>query len=202
MTDEKKVQNLIDAEYKRIALRDQFALVALQGLSSKPETSRSIEHIVNRVAADAYAYADAMMAERRRTMFEAAEEQKPTTAVRPHAVSLYEALRQLVGYVEDMSGHAEVARMTQPDTWAEQPDHPMTLARAALEAGRGKSVHHAGDVDGWIAWNGSKCPVMRDVLVKVRLRDETVLSAFAGDFNWCSTGQGAGDIVAYRVARP
>lgn len=185
-----------------MTLRDQFAVVVLQGLCSKPETSRSIEHIANRVAAEAYAYADAMMAERRISMFEAAEEQKPTTAVSPQGVSVYEALRQLVGYVEDMSGHAEVARMTQPDTWAEQPDHPMALARAALKSGRGKSVHHAGDADGWITWHGGVCPIGTDVVVDVRFDEGSVwLDRIAGELSW-SHFSGASNIVAYRVVRP
>lgn len=215
MTDEKKVQDLIDAEYKRIALRDQLAATAPITLDQvltvfgDPEADMLDDHTRAAVygiwAMMRYEYADAMMTERRRTMFEATEEQKPTTAVRPDAVSLYEALRQLVGYVEDMSGHAEVARMTQPDTWAEQPDHPMMLARAALKSGRGTSVHHAGDADGWIKWYGGKPPVMRDVKVEVRLRNGSIHTIPAGFFSWAHEAKydsaSPGEIVAYRVVR-
>lgn len=205
--EEKKAQDLIDAEYKRIAQRDQFAMAALQGLCSKPETSGSIDRIVNRaplIAAEAYSYADAMMAERRKTMFEAAEEQKPTTA---QGVSANEALRQLVGYVEDMCGHGEVRRMLQPNSWAQQPDHPMMLARAALEAGRGKSVHYAGDKDGWVEWAGGKCPVATNTAVDVKFRNGTIAPDFpAGDWGWRwiydAHEHNPGDIVAYRVVRP
>lgn len=87
---DKKVQRLIDAENKRIALRDQFAATApitldqVLAVSGDPDADMQGDH--TRVAVYAlwaimrYEYADAMMAERRKTMFEAAEEQKPTTA--------------------------------------------------------------------------------------------------------------------------
>lgn len=91
MADEKKVQNIIDAEYKRIALRDQFAssapvtLEQVLAVFGDPDANMQGNH--TRVAVYAlwammrYEYADAMMTERRRTMFEAAEEQAHPTSI-------------------------------------------------------------------------------------------------------------------------
>lgn len=56
--------------------------------------------------------------------------------------------------------------------------------------------------DGWITWEGGRCPVGNGVRVEVRFRDGNYnYEEVAGRWDWGCDGTG-GDIVAYRTARP
>lgn len=58
--------------------------------------------------------------------------------------------------------------------------------------------------DGWIKWEGGRCPVGECVRVEVMWRDRTTDIDYASCYDW-SRPDGAdpqGDIVAYRMARP
>lgn len=68
-----------------------------------------------------------------------------------------------------------------------------------------KSVSAAGDAEGWIDWNGGKCPVMPKVKVEVRLRNASIHTISAGFFSWEHAKKedysSPAEIVAYRVVR-
>lgn len=56
------------------------------------------------------------------------------------------------------------------------------------------------DADGWIEWNGGKCPVPGDTVVQVKLRDNLKGTNHACRYRWtriCNYD----DIIAYRVAQ-
>ena len=50
----------------------------------------------------------------------------------------------------------------------------------------------------WIAWSGGACPVGRDVLVQVKLRQGLLGIGPGSGFDWAVSGN-RGDIVKYRV---
>lgn len=56
------------------------------------------------------------------------------------------------------------------------------------------------DADGWIEWNGGKCPVGGDVLVCCKLRSGkvSITTYHAGSLSWRHNGNAA-DIIAYRL---
>lgn len=66
--------------------------------------------------------------------------------------------------------------------------------------------------DGWIEWRGGECPVTPETLVDYRFRRLDPMDSVtegrspfrAGDLTWTweSTPNGAGDIIAYRLANP
>jgi len=60
------------------------------------------------------------------------------------------------------------------------------------------------DDDGWIAWDGGKCPVELDDRVEVRLRSGKQKVDRADWFIWgvYPAMPHAGDIMAYRIAKP
>jgi hypothetical protein len=56
--------------------------------------------------------------------------------------------------------------------------------------------------DGWIAWEGGKCPVDGDIVVECRLYNTGITNPKAAkDFRW-TRANFAGDIVAYRPVKP
>lgn len=50
----------------------------------------------------------------------------------------------------------------------------------------------------WIEWPGGQCPVGRDVLVQVGLRQGLLGVGLGRDFDWAVSGN-PGDIVRYRI---
>ena len=85
-----------------------------------------------------------------------------------------------------------VACCGQHDTCS-QPCVPRELARAG--------------VDGWISWDGGKCPVPGDTIVRWRCRDGRIDPGHPGrqakNLRWSHVkGYAYADIVAYRVVAP
>jgi len=60
-------------------------------------------------------------------------------------------------------------------------------------------LYPAQDADGWIEWKGGECPVEKDVLVGLRMRDGDIATVSpSGMFRWSHIGSCA-DIIAYRL---
>jgi hypothetical protein len=60
----------------------------------------------------------------------------------------------------------------------------------------------AQDDDGWIEWEGGKCPVPPMEEVKIRFRDGRERTIYRADyFRWDHLGSDA-DIIAYKVIKP
>ena len=55
--------------------------------------------------------------------------------------------------------------------------------------------------DGWIEWAGGECPVGKDVLTEIRLRNGGHGTGEGGYFAW-SQDENEYDIIAYRVVKP
>lgn len=198
MADKKNVRDIIAAEYKRIALRDQFAMAALQGLCSKPNQSGSIQRIVRHVeltAGEAYDYADAMMAER-------APRTAPAAVAKPVPVApgVMEALEDVLGYLDRVRQIPEVRQALECVYWP--ADHPVFKAHTVLADAKAKPAAPVADSDGWIEWGGGSCPVPEEVFVDIRIKDGGELSGPAGDFMWEHPLAGWNEIVFYRVVKP
>lgn len=56
-------------------------------------------------------------------------------------------------------------------------------------------------VDGWIDWNGGKCPVRPDVCVEVRFADGVIGEDRADTWGWSHEPNVTYNIVAYRVIK-
>ena len=54
--------------------------------------------------------------------------------------------------------------------------------------------------DGWIEWKGGECPVHKDTVVQVKLRENSKGTSPACHYRW-SKFNSYGDIVAYRVVQ-
>lgn len=55
--------------------------------------------------------------------------------------------------------------------------------------------------NGWIEWEGGECPVGKDVLTEIRLRNGGHGTGEGGYFAW-SQDENEYDIIAYRVVKP
>lgn len=57
--------------------------------------------------------------------------------------------------------------------------------------------------DGWIEWEGGKCPVAEDAIVDVKFGDGEVDGpSTAGGWDWVHRTAGlGGDIIAYRLSK-
>lgn len=82
-------------------------------------------------------------------------------------------------------------------------------AVAVISKAEAEMAEPKPDADGWIKWDGGGCPVRRDALVWVRLRDGYEECDDAATFRWRHVGDDAcdqfaveeGDIIAYRIVK-
>lgn len=184
---------------EKVALRDQFAMAALQGLCSKPNNSGSIQRIVRHVeltAGEAYDYADAMMVERAARTVPAAVD-KPV----PVAPGVMEALEDVLGYLARVRETPEVRQALGCVYWP--ADHPVFKAYTVLSEVKAKAIAPVPDSDGWVEWGGGDCPVNSDVTVETKWSDWSKECGEAGGWRWeHSSRPTVPNIIAYRVVAP
>ncbi len=58
------------------------------------------------------------------------------------------------------------------------------------------------DTDGWIAHDGSECPVDGDTVVEVKFKNNEWVRATASKLDWLNTRKDDLDIIAYRIVQP
>lgn len=175
---------------EKVALRDQFAMTALQGLCAK---ARSIDRIgghTERTAGEAYDYADAMMAER--------ATRTPVVNPAPVAPGVMEALEDVLGYLATVRQIPEVRQALECVYWP--ADHPVFKAHTVLAEAKTKPV---GDSDGWIEWGGGDCPSEKSERLDLKLRNGHISrDVRAGCVDDWSQKNLMTDIIAYRVVKP
>lgn len=105
---------------------------------------------------------------------------------------------------EEQERTFELSEKQVDDIFDSMPDGALGFARTwgyrqftqeVLKAAKSKS-------DGWIEWNGGKCPVQWNRIVEVKLRDVHANwpRHRAGEWRWSHLGDGT-DIVAYRLIK-
>lgn len=80
-------------------------------------------------------------------------------------------------------------------------DFEVTLSAYTIEGVLAlDDAYNAEDDDGWITWNGGKCPVADYTRVTVLFRDGEKYDGCVRSFRWRHRGD-ADDIIAYKVVK-
>ena len=87
------------------------------------------------------------------------------------------------------------------DASKELRPYQVSTGHYTADTGAGKTAS-AADADGWIDWHGGECPVPKNALVDVKLRDNWVDECSSADnWQWKHFGNHT-DIIAYRLQNP
>lgn len=108
-----------------------------------------------------------------------------------HAMSAF--IARLAGHDSYDEGGVTFARVANAA-------HKMADAMLAARAQSAQPAEPVADSDGWIKWEGGRCPVGHAVRVEIHMRDGFREVGNAGSFYWKDDGDTC-DITAYRLAR-
>ena len=84
--------------------------------------------------------------------------------------------------------------------WSELPASSVIAYKIVQEAPKAEEPPAPKPgADGWIPYAGGGCPVAAGTQLEVRFADGTTHSGIAGDYYWCSIGDGS--VIAYRIVK-